>query len=157
MGLKLDQHFAEGHNDQSNEPSHHIPYLYSMIGQPSKTQFQVRQIAQTSYSDSPDGYSGNEDCGQQSAWNFFSSMGLYPVMPVDLEMIVGSPFFERMEIEFPEKDKLVISAKGAQSMNYVKGVKVNGERMEKPMIKYEDLIKGGRIEFEMSEVAVDWE
>lgn len=58
MVKKLDQHFSEGHNDQSNEPSHHIPYLYSMIDSPSKTQFHVRNISREAYADTPDGYSG---------------------------------------------------------------------------------------------------
>lgn len=80
-------------------------------------------------------------------------------MPVDKELIVGSPFFEKMTLNFPgfgEKNQLVIEAKGAQNMTYVKGVKVNGKRMKEPKIKYDDLIKGGRIEYEMSSTPVDW-
>ncbi|KAF8905739.1 glycosyl hydrolase family 92-domain-containing protein [Gymnopilus junonius] len=86
----LDEHFDGGHNDHSNEPSHHIPYLYSLSGAAWKTQKKVRDIALADYNNTPTGLSGNEDCGQMSAWYIFSALGFYPVNPVSGEYVVGS-------------------------------------------------------------------
>jgi len=94
----LDDHFNGGHNDQTNEPSHHIPYLYSLAGAAYKSQAKVREIARENYNNTPTGLSGNEDCGQMSAWFIFSSMGFYPVNPVSGEYVVGSPLFEKISI-----------------------------------------------------------
>ncbi|KAF8638772.1 hypothetical protein AX17_001967 [Amanita inopinata Kibby_2008] len=86
----LDEHFNGGHNDHTNEPSHHIPYLYALAGAAYKTQERVREIATSDYNNTANGLSGNEDCGQMSAWYIFSAMGFYPVDPVAGEYVVGS-------------------------------------------------------------------
>ncbi|KAF8707237.1 hypothetical protein AX14_013672 [Amanita brunnescens Koide BX004] len=86
----LDEHFDGGHNDHTNEPSHHIPYLYALAGAAYKTQERVREIAINNYNNTVNGLSGNEDCGQMSAWYIFSAMGFYPVNPVSGEYVVGS-------------------------------------------------------------------
>ncbi|KAG5643250.1 hypothetical protein DXG03_001300, partial [Asterophora parasitica] len=118
----LDDHFNGGHNDHSNEPSHHIPYLYALAGAAYKTQTRVREIAQANYNNTPTGLSGNEDCGQMSAWYIFSALGFYPVNPVSGEYVVGSPFFDKITINLPptphqkssqKKRKLTIIAQGA--------------------------------------------
>lgn len=158
----LDRHFSEGHNDQSNEPSHHIPYLYSQLGEAYKTQQLVRNISQSAYSDQPDGYAGNEDCGQQSSWYIFSSMGIYPVDPVSGEFVVSSPFFERLDITIParngSKDKtLVIRAPSANDENiYVKSLVVEGQRLKEPKLQWSDLLQGGCWHFELRGQPQEW-
>ncbi|GAC96181.1 glycosyl hydrolase [Pseudozyma hubeiensis SY62] len=159
----LDRHFAEGHNDQSNEPSHHIPYLYSLIGEASKTQRLVRNISHEAYSDQPDGYAGNEDCGQQSAWYIFSAMGIYPVDPVSGEYVVSSPFFERMDITIParaEEEKgvhLRIEAPGSDDEHvYVANVTVNGRSIAQPKLKWSDVLAGGTWKFGLADTPQAW-
>ncbi|KAI0315644.1 glycosyl hydrolase family 92-domain-containing protein [Amylostereum chailletii] len=155
----LDEHFNGGHNDQTNEPSHHIPYLYALAGAASKGQPRIRQIAQSNYNNSADGLSGNEDCGQMSAWYIFSAMGLYPVDPVSGEYVVGTPFFNKVTLQLPGASKpLVISSTGASSKPFVKSVSVNGRTVDgtRPVIRHEEIASGGDIVFEMSEVAEAW-
>ncbi|KAG6839898.1 hypothetical protein C0991_010551 [Blastosporella zonata] len=146
-------------------PSHHIPYLYALAGAASKTQERVRQIAQANYNNTPNGLSGNEDCGQMSAWYLFSAMGFYPVNPVSGEYVVGSPFFDKITIDLPptpqQKDKtqkrtLSITALGAQTMPYVKSLTVNGRKVDSPIIRHEDIANGGELVFEMSGVVEEW-
>ncbi|KAI5303583.1 hypothetical protein KEM56_007402 [Ascosphaera pollenicola] len=93
MKEKLDQHFSKNHNLHSNEPSHHIPYLYSMIGYPAQAAEEIRAIAWAEYNNTDQGMSGNEDLGQMSSWYIFSAMGFYPVNPASDEYVVGTPFF----------------------------------------------------------------
>ncbi|MCB0623090.1 MAG: glycoside hydrolase family 92 protein, partial [Saprospiraceae bacterium] len=76
-----------------NEPSHHIAYLYNYVHRPDKTQERVRQILDELYADAPDGLSGNEDCGQMSAWYVLSALGFYPVTPGSDLYAIGSPLF----------------------------------------------------------------
>ncbi|KAJ1028564.1 hypothetical protein NDA16_001730 [Ustilago loliicola] len=166
----LDRHFSEGHNDQSNEPSHHIPYLYSLLGEASKTQKLVRDISYEGFSDQPDGYAGNEDCGQQSAWYIFSSMGIYPVNPVSGEYVVSSPFFEAIEIDIPPRithgdgvfkegkaTRLRIQAPGADDQHvYVANLTVNGRAIDRPKLKWSDLLEGGTWKFGLSDTPQAW-
>ncbi|KAG6910665.1 hypothetical protein DXG01_008709 [Tephrocybe rancida] len=161
----LDDHFNGGHNDHRNEPSHHIPYLYSLAGAASKTQERVRQIALANYNNTPTGLSGNEDCGQMSSWFIFTAMGFYPVNPVSGEYVVGSPFFDKITIELPPKPQqkdqqqkrtLSITALGAATKPYVKSLTVNGKKVDVPIIRHEDITDGGEIVFEMSDVVEEW-
>lgn len=167
----LDRHFNESHNDQSNKPSHHIPYLYSLLGEASKTQKLVRDISYEGFSDRPDGYAGNEDCGQQSAWYIFSSMGIYPVNPVSGEYVISSPFFEAIEIDIPARfthgetgvvqegkgARLRIEAPGADDQHvYVANLTVNGRDVDQPKLKWTDLLEGGTWTFGLSDVPQEW-
>ncbi|KDQ52009.1 glycoside hydrolase family 92 protein [Jaapia argillacea MUCL 33604] len=153
----LDEHFDGGHNDHTNEPSHHIPYLYALAGSASKTQERVREIAFSDYNDTVNGLSGNEDCGQMSAWYIFSALGFYPVNPVSGEYVIGSPLFEKITIDLPASSKpLVITAAGTQSKPYVKSVTLNGMSLTKPIIKHEDIAHGGELVFEMSGEPEEW-
>ncbi|KAF5371481.1 hypothetical protein D9615_009625 [Tricholomella constricta] len=160
----LDEHFNGGHNDHTNEPSHHIPYLYALAGAAYKTQARVREIAQMNYNNTPTGLSGNEDCGQMSSWYIFSAMGFYPVNPVSGEYVVGSPFFDKITIDIPptpqqdpqRKRKLTIIAQGAPTKPYIKSLTVNGRRVDTPIIRHEDIADGGEIVFEMSDVVQEW-
>jgi len=153
----LEDHFNEGHNDHTNEPSHHIPYLYAMVGAASKSQERIREIARTNYNATVGGLSGNEDCGQMSAWYLFSALGFYPVNPVSGNYVVGTPFFESIKIHFPNaKTPLVISSKGALEKPYVKSLSINGKNIWDPIIKHEQIAHGGMINFEMSSQPECW-
>jgi len=160
----LDDHFNGGHNDHTNEPSHHIPYLYSLAGAAYKSQEKVREIARENYNNTPTGLSGNEDCGQMSAWYIFSAMGFYPVNPVSGEYVVGSPLFERISIDLnsphhpsstPSK-KLTITAIGARSKPYIKSLTINGIGIARPVIKHEQIANGAEVVFEMSDEIEMW-
>ncbi|KDQ28689.1 glycoside hydrolase family 92 protein [Pleurotus ostreatus PC15] len=151
----LDEHFDGGHNQHTNEPSHHIPYLYALVNASSKTQERVRSIAVTDYDDTPTGLLGNEDCGQMSAWYLFSALGFYPVDPASGNYVIGSPFFDKATIRLPGVARpLVISSPGAPSQIYVKTSVINGEKISNSIIAHEQLIHGGELQFEMSLVVV---
>jgi predicted alpha-1,2-mannosidase len=154
----LDEHFDGGHNDHTNEPSHHIPYLYSLAGAASKSQSRIRHIAESNYNASVNGLSGNEDCGQMSAWYLFSALGFYPVNPVSGSYVVGSPFFDEVEIQFPLSNatSLKIISEGAPSKPFVNSLTINGEDIPGPIISHSQLLDGGRFEFIMSSRPQAW-
>ncbi|MEU6657933.1 GH92 family glycosyl hydrolase [Streptomyces sp. NPDC046821] len=153
----LDGYFAGGHNDHSNEPSHHTAYLYDDAGQPWKTQEKVRQLAAANYANRTDGLSGNEDCGQMSAWYVLSSLGIYPVNPASAKYAVGSPFFDRAEVQLPAASRpLVITAKGAAKNPYVSSLSLNGKSVNQPVLSHADLLKGGKLRFTMSRTRQNW-
>ncbi|CAK4032145.1 glycoside hydrolase family 92 [Lecanosticta acicola] len=169
MKAKLDEYFQGGHNDHSNEPSHHAPYMYAAIGYPNDTQTLVREIAYQNYNATPAGLSGNEDLGQMSAWYLFSSLGFYPVNPASDEYVVGSPFFEEVTIRLPagaatggdvdaEKEHtLVITAPDAPTKPFVKDLKVDGVSVEgRPVLRHEQIVTARKIEFEMSDTPASW-
>ncbi|KAL7893238.1 glycoside hydrolase family 92 protein [Trichoderma sp. SZMC 28014] len=163
MKSKLDAHFGGGHNMQSNEPSHHVPYLYSAIGYASSTAEQVRSIAFDNYNATASGLSGNEDLGQMSAWYIFSALGFYPVNPASDEYIVGTPFFDEVKISLPKGplgggQALVISAPGAgtEGKSYVKSLKVDGKSIQQPVLLHSEIVKARSIEFEMSSQPTSW-
>ncbi|KAF4574330.1 hypothetical protein EYR36_005663 [Pleurotus pulmonarius] len=142
----LDEHFDGGHNQHTNEPSHHIPYLYAMVDAASKTQERVRSIAVTDYDDTPTGLLGNEDCGQMSAWYLFSALGFYPVDPASGNYVIGSPFFDKATVRLPGVARpLVISSLGAPSQIYVENSVINGEKISNSLITHTQLIHGGEL------------
>jgi len=153
----LDEHFDGGHNDHTNEPSHHIPYLYALAGAASKGQERIRSIATTDYNDTVDGLAGNEDCGQMSAWYLFSALGFYPVNPVSGEYVIGAPFFDKVTLDLPGAARpFVITSTGAASKPYVKSLTLNGVSVQQPVLRHEDIMKGGELVFEMSPVPEAW-
>lgn len=166
MKAKLDTYFRSGHNDHTNEPSHHAPYMYAAIGYPSDTQNLTREIAWANYNATPAGLSGNEDLGQMSAWYVFSALGFYPVNAASDEYVVGAPFFEKTSIRFPagaatggiggEEHTLTISAPGAPSMPFVKSLTVDGMAVGKPMLLHLQIVTASLIEFEMATTPQDW-
>jgi len=154
---RLDEHFAGGQNMHDNEPSHHIPYLYSYAGQPWKTQAQVRSIARTSYLTDPGGLCGNDDLGQMSAWYLFTAMGFYPVNPASGDYVVGAPLFDSLVVDLPWSARpLEIVASGAPGALYVAGLTVDGEVRSEPFLQHADIANGGRIEFTMSTEPTTW-
>ncbi|KOS22744.1 putative glycosidase [Escovopsis weberi] len=162
MKAKLDEYFSGGHNMHSNEPSHHVPYLFSSIGYSSDAARQVREVAWENYNATANGLSGNEDLGQMSAWYVFSALGFYPVNPASEDYTVGSPFFDRVTLNLPRlragNTTLVISAPGAgtEGKAYVKSLKVDGQAIKEPILKHSQIVSARMIEFEMSDTPTTW-
>ncbi|MCW3092986.1 MAG: putative Alpha,2-mannosidase [Ferruginibacter sp.] len=139
-----------GQYAHGNEPSHQIAYMYDYVGQPWKTQSIVRKIMDSLYHDLPDGYSGNEDCGQMSAWAVWSIVGLYPVNPANGEYVFGSPCIDNAVIALPKKKTFEISVKNNSKINkYIQRVSLDGKPYNKIFITHQMLMKGGKLEFLM--------
>ena len=139
-----------GQYAHGNEPSHHIAYLYNYVGQPWKTQERIDQILSTMYHNNPDGLSGNEDCGQMSAWYLLSAMGFYQVCPGEPKYTLGRPLFDRVTLNLENGKKLKIIAKNNSGDNkYIKQFIINGEKRNSPFFTHEEIVNGGEIFFEM--------
>ena len=143
--------FAHG-----NEPSHHILYLYTMMGEPYKTAEWVREVMATQYRNDFDGLSGNEDMGQMSAWYIMSAMGFYQVEPAGARYWFGSPIVDRAELAV-EGGKFVIETENNSDTNiYIKSIELNGKPYNKPYIEHADIAKGGKLTIEMSDTPTVW-
>ena len=143
-----------GQYAHGNEPSHHIAYEYNYVGQPWKTQEMVRRIMSELYRPAPDGLSGNEDCGQMSAWYVLSAVGIYPVCPGADHYAIGSPIADKAVIHFENGKSLTIVAHNNSKQNvYIQNAKLNGVDYAKTYITYSDVVNGGVLEFEMGPVA----
>ena len=154
---KLDAHFRDGHNHHDNEPSHHYGYLYDFMGVPWKTQARVREIAATAYANTPVGILGNEDCGQMSAWYVFTAMGFYPLNPASGEYMIGSPLFTRLALQLGNGKSFVVIAKNNATDNvYIQSAKLNGKPLDAPVIRYDQIMDGGTLEFVMGPRPSDW-
>ncbi|WP_104421537.1 GH92 family glycosyl hydrolase [Neolewinella xylanilytica] len=139
-----------GQYAHGNQPIQHMIYLYNYAGQPWKTQHWVRETMNRMYHPGPDGYAGDEDNGQTSAWYVFSALGFYPVAPATDQYVLGAPLFERITLELENGNTLVISAPENSDVNrYVQRVSWNGEPYEKNWVSHEALMQGGTLEFEM--------
>lgn len=139
-----------GQYAHGNEPSHHMVYLYNFIGKPWKTQRLVRRIMDELYSNKPDGLSGNEDCGQMSAWYVLSAMGFYPVTPGSDKYVIGTPLFNSLVIELENGKSFEIKAKEVSKSNiYVHAITYNGEPWTKSYITHDMIMNGGSLEFTM--------
>ncbi|MFK7953429.1 MAG: GH92 family glycosyl hydrolase [Ekhidna sp.] len=146
-----------GQYAHGNEPSHHIPYLYNFVGAPHKTQKLVRQIMNTLYDDQPDGLSGNEDCGQMSAWLVMSAMGFYPVTPGSVDYILGSPWFDKVTLNLENGNQFKVDAKNNSEENiYVSSLQLNDQEYTKSFIQHQDIMKGGKLIFEMTSKPSDF-
>jgi len=141
-----------GNYVHGNEPSHHIPYLYNWTDSPWKTQEKVRLIMDTKYDNTTDGISGNDDCGQMSAWFIFSSMGFYPVCPGTNQYIFGSPCIEKAEIFLENGKKFTVRVKNYSPENrYIQSILLNGYNYSKTYITHHDIRSGSTLEFIMTE------
>lgn len=138
-----------GQYAHGNEPSHHIAYLYNYCGAPHKTQHFTDIIMRDMYRNQPNGLSGNEDCGQMSAWYVLSAMGFYPVAPGSPTYAFGRPLFDRVLIEAGEKPLLIIANNNSKENKYIQSIKWNGEAYKKLFITHEMIQSGGMLEFEM--------
>lgn len=139
-----------GQYAHGNEPSHHIAYMFTMAGDPGKTESMVRRIMSEMYTASTDGICGNEDCGQMSAWYIFSAMGFYPVNPADGRFILGSPVLNEVTVSLPggKKFRVVAENNSPRRVN-VKEVSLNGSKIDRNYITYEEIMTGGVLRFVM--------
>lgn len=145
-----------GQYAHGNEPSHHITYLYTLVGQPWKTAERVKEILHTMYTDKSDGLAGNEDVGQMSAWYVLSSFGFYQVEPAGGKFVFGYPNFEQVEIAVPG-GKFVIKREDKGSANhYIQHVWLDGKEYKKAWIDYADIMKGGELTFQMGDEPAVW-
>ena len=139
-----------GQYAHGNEPSHHTIYMYAFAGQQWKSAKYVRQVLDTLYTDKRDGLSGNEDCGQMSAWYIMSSFGFYPVHPANGVYVFGSPGVKKAELSLPGgKTFKVIASNNSDDNIYIQSVKYNGKAYDKAYITYDMISSGGTLEFEM--------
>jgi predicted alpha-1,2-mannosidase len=139
-----------GQYAHGNEPSHHVAYMYAYCGAAWKTQAMVRRLLTEMYKDDPDGIIGNDDCGQMSAWFVLSALGLYPVDPVSANYVLGGPLFDRAEMRVGAGKTLVVEARGnGPDRPYVQSVTWNGRPWTKSWIAHADIVRGGRLVFEM--------
>ena len=146
-----------GQYAHGNEPSHHMAYLYNFVNKPYKTQEKTRQILTELYTNSPDGISGNEDCGQMSAWYIFSSLGFYPVTPGSNQYIIGSPLFDKATIQFEDGKSFTVEAINNSLENkYIKNVRLNNKAYSYSYLKHSDIVKGGNLVFEMTDRPTNW-
>lgn len=142
-----------GNYAHGNQPVQHMIYLYNYSGEPWKAQYWTREVMDKLYTPYPDGYCGDEDNGQTSAWYVFSALGFYPVCPGTDEYILGSPLFKEVTLAFENGKKLRLSAPAnAETKRYVKSVKLNGVNHTKNYFTHKQLQNGGVALYEMSDV-----
>ena len=140
-----------GNYAHGNQPIQHMIYLYGYSGQPWKTQYWIRQTMQRMYNANPDGYCGDEDNGQTSAWYVFSAMGFYPVCPGAGEYVLGAPYFDEMTLHLENGRNVSIKANGNTDDNcYVNSLTLNGKPYSKNYIKRSDLMQGAQFVYNMS-------
>jgi predicted alpha-1,2-mannosidase len=146
-----------GQYAHGNEPSHHMAYLYNFINKPHKTQERVHQILTELYHNAPDGVSGNEDCGQMSAWYVLSSMGFYSVTPGSNQYIIGTPLFDKTTINLENGNTFTIEATDLSDTHlYIASAKLNGKAHPYTYLNHSDIIAGGSLVFEMSDTPTRW-
>ena len=141
-----------------NEPGHHLAYLYNYVGEPWKTQKLVNRIMTELHSTTPRGLSGNDDCGQMSAWYILSSMGFYSVAPGQNIYVIGSPLFEKATVNLENGNKFVVKANNISPDNiYIQSAKLDGVPYSNSYLRYDDIMRGAKLEFEMGpEPNKDW-
>ena len=140
-----------GNYAHGNQPIQHMIYLYGYSGEPWKTQYWIRQTMQRMYNANPDGYCGDEDNGQTSAWYVFSAMGFYPVCPGAGEYVLGAPYFDEMTLHLENGRTVSIKANDNTDDNcYVNSLTLNGKPYSKNYIKRSDLIQGAQFVYNMS-------
>ncbi len=140
-----------GNYAHGNQPIQHMIYLYNYSAQPWKAQYWVREVMDKLYNANPDGYCGDEDNGQTSAWYVFAAMGMYPVAPGTDQYILGSPLFKKVTLDLENGKQVVIESVDNTPQNrYVQSMSVNGENYTKNYLTYKQLTDGAVVKFEMS-------
>ncbi len=138
-----------GQYAHGNEPSHHIIYFYTMLGQNDKAADLIRKVADDFYTTSHDGIIGNEDAGQMSAWYILSALGFYQVEPASGRFWFGTPLFEQADVTVPGGTFRVIARNISKDNRYIRGVRLNGRDYDRMYITHDDIMKGGTLEFIM--------
>ena len=140
-----------GQYAHGNQPIQHMTYLYDYAGAPWKTQYWVRETMNRMYNPNVDGYCGDEDNGQTSAWYVFSAMGFYPVAPATDQYVIGAPLFKKTTIHLKNGEKVVINAeKNSTENRYINKMQYNGKTYTKNWLSHKELVKGAVIDFDMS-------
>lgn len=144
---ELDKNFDEGYYRHDNEPGHHFVYLYNHANRLDKAQLRIPQIIEENYKNKPGGLSGNDDCGQMSAWYLFSSMGFYPLTPASGEYALGIPRFEEISLQLANNKKLIVKAKDIKKKKTLPNVFFNGKKLDTAFIAIQEVMNGGVLEF----------
>ena len=140
-----------GNYAHGNQPIQHMIYMYNYAGQPWKAQYWLRQVMNRMYTPGSDGYCGDEDNGQTSAWYVFSSMGFYPVCPGTDEYILGTPYFKQMKLHLENGKTITISApENGDDKRYISSMTLNGKEHTKNYLTHEELMNGASITFKMA-------
>lgn len=146
-----------GQYAHGNEPSHHILHLYNKVGQPWKTQALVDSVLHSQYFNDPNGLSGNEDCGQMSAWYVLNAMGFYQPCPGKPEYSIGRPLYRAATIRLPQGKEFRIVAKNNSGANkYIESATLNGKPLSAPYFTHQQLMEGGTLELVMTDKPTEW-
>jgi predicted alpha-1,2-mannosidase len=140
-----------------NEPSHHMIYLYSCAGAPSKAAERLHQVVSTQYGSGPGSLCGNDDCGQMSAWYLFTCMGFYPVCPASDYYVIGAPQLPKAVMRLSNGKTFTMTAQNISDQNiYVQSVRINGKNLQTPFLPYSEVKNGGTLEFVMGPQPGKW-
>lgn len=140
-----------GNYAHGNQPIQHMIYLYNYAGAPHKAQYWSREVMRRLYAPTPDGYCGDEDNGQTSAWYVFSSLGFYPVTPGTTQYVIGSPLFKKAVLTMEDGKKFTIQAPASSGANkYIQSATLNGKTWNNTFLEHADIQKGGTVSFGMS-------
>lgn len=141
-----------GNYAHGNQPIQHMIYLYNYAGEPWKAQYWLREVMDKLYFATPDGYCGDEDNGQTSAWYVFSALGFYPVCPGTDQYVMGSPLFTNAVVHLENGKQIVLEAENNSVKNrYVDQVRLNGKNYTKTYLDYRDLLNGVTLKYKMSD------
>ena len=139
-----------GNYAHGNQPIQHMLYMYNYSGQPWKAQHWIREVMDKLYTPAPDGYCGDEDNGQTSAWYVFSAMGFYPVCPGTDEYVLGTPYFKEMKLHLENGKTVTISApNNGDDKRYISSMTLNGKEYTKNYLTHQDLLNGASISYKM--------
>ncbi len=140
-----------GNYAHGNQPIQHAIYLYNYSGEPWKAQYWIREVMNRLYTSNPDGYCGDEDNGQTSAWYVFSAMGFYPVCPGTTQYVIGSPYFKKMQLHLENGNTITLNApKNSEENRFINSITINGAPYSKTFFNHSDLLKGCNIVYNMS-------
>jgi predicted alpha-1,2-mannosidase len=140
-----------GQYAHGNQPIQHMIYLYNYTSQPWKSQYWLREVMNKLYKPTPDGYCGDEDNGQTSAWYVFTAMGFYPVCPAIDQYVLGTPLFKKVTLKLENGKQFIITAPSNSAENkYLQKVSLNEKSWSNNWIDHDDIMKGGKLDFNMS-------
>jgi predicted alpha-1,2-mannosidase len=140
-----------GNYAHGNQPIQHMIYLYNYAGQPWKAQQHLREVMTRLYRDTPDGYCGDEDNGQTSAWYLFSAMGFYPVCPGSGQYVLGAPLFKKITLHLENGKTFTIEAPDNSSKNiYIRKASLDDREYSRNWLDHNTITKGGKLLLEMS-------
>lgn len=146
-----------GQYAHGNEPSHHIIHMYNYVNQPWKTQELIDRVLKEQYRNAPDGLSGNEDCGQMSAWYILNAMGFYQVCPGKPVYSIGRPLFDKVTINLPEaKTFTIITKNNSKDNKYIESAMLNGQELNIPFLEHKDIAAGGTLEITLTNQPTKW-